>query len=92
MNYFVIRQKSTGLFMPAIPGRAGGTRLEPSNDPPRLFSKEQYARYALRHWLEGGKTVHYDYDGDLSSDHITKVPSRNPDDMEIVKVQIVVIS
>lgn len=53
MKFYAIRQKSTGLFMPA--GRSRGfTHDEPTaRVPPRLFMMKQHAQSALNCWLMG---------------------------------------
>lgn len=93
MEAFAIRKKNTNLFLP------GGRRRGFTNDEltdwekkyPRLFSKKQGASQALRWWLKGICTV--SYFGDDGEDwDTTKIESRKPEDMEIVKLRLEVIN
>lgn len=61
-------------------------------EPPRLFTSQRGAIYALRAWLSGEITVHtfFDVNGDDYQDWRTKpVPSRKADDMAIRKCKVV---
>lgn len=93
--YYAIRQKSTGYFLPGYgsrKGRGGYTHDEPVSPnvaPPRLFMKKHLAESALKWWLGGRWREDYrlpsapDYEPDVDM-VVTKVSSRNADDMEIV--------
>lgn len=88
---FVIKQKSTGFYMPIFPGRAGGTYEEPTDRrPPRLFRRRQDAKSALSWWLEGKVRASYDFEGNFDGwNDVRKVPHRKAEDMEIVEVRLV---
>lgn len=95
---FAIRQKSTGFFMPQFGKNQskGGTWLEPAaNCVPRLFRRRQDAKGALGHWLKGRLERKFSFHPetlyeDLSLEY-RKVEERNPDDMEIVEVEVRVL-
>lgn len=98
MNYFAIRHKPSGGFLPTFgsrKGRGGFTHDEPSTvTPPRLFSRRQAASAALTHWLKGKLTVsqYQGYDGDYDESWNYKpILSRKAEDMEIVEVTIRVL-
>lgn len=94
MKFYAIRQKSTGLFMPAGRGR-GYTHDEPTAvRPPRLFNRERDAAAALRCWLLGDWKEETSTDMYGEPDGIYPIPpkERNPDrkakDMEVVEVAL----
>lgn len=87
---FAIRQKSSGYWMPAFSGRAGGTYMEPKPDAiPRLFSRYQDAKAALDWWLRGRIVKSYHWETGEFED-FTKIPveGRSAEDMEIIEVEI----
>lgn len=93
--YYAIRHKPTGFFLPRFPGKQGGTWVEPTDkEPPRLFVRKIHAKIALKHWLEGKKTVKYARVGDLwgvddvTYNDVTPVASRKVDEMEIVRIRL----
>lgn len=95
MIYYVIRQKSTGLFMPQQVRHRGRTHDEPKDGPPRLFTRERDAKIALDWWLDGEAYVEHGYDqfgeGDIEDWKCRKRPDRKKEDMEIVPVNLAVI-
>lgn len=98
-EFFAIRHKPTGWFLPQRSDMKGGghTKDEPTPfQPPRLFTRKQDAQCALKWWLKGETNVkmgrHYDswsggyeYDEDWNT---VKVPYRKEEEMEVVKVII----
>lgn len=78
--WFAIYDRKSGGYLPRTKTRAGATWLEFSTaEPPRLFTKKQHAKTALRHWQEGKK--HRIFDCDLSSEnlgaHVDKITPRD---------------
>ena len=94
-HYYVIRQLSTGKFLPLLRKKRGYTHTEPmstSEAVPRMHLTLKSARLALYAWLQGTWEDEYSYtdvDGpNYEGPAPTKVPGRNKEDMEIVKVYI----
>ena len=95
MRFYAIRQKSTGLFLPA--SLKAFTHDEPTDGkPPRLFNTAKGAKNALHWWLKGRITVDRgggyshatgDYD-DWDKWNAEAVPERRADDMEVVTVSL----
>lgn len=86
MIVYLIRQKSSGLFLPEIAGR-GYTFSEPSNHRlPRLFRREQDAKIALTYWLTGKWYKAYREEHGIE---YQEVPERKREDMEICAFQLV---
>lgn len=93
MKHFAIRQKSTGMFLPASKRRMGFTNDIPVDGtivPPRLFNKTGAAKNALRWWLDGPWRGDWDYEsGDcMGAVAINPRIPRDPDDMEIVIIKL----
>ncbi len=95
--YYAIRHKPTEKFLPNVPAghRNGATFCELTDKaPPRLFRTGQHAASALRHWLEGKKSLRYNRNSDwLGEDdsryeNVDPVPTRKANEMEIVRVRI----
>ena len=91
MEFFAIRHKPSGMFLPAFARKRGHTNVEPTDAlAPRLFMKAHHAKAALDWWLLGafyqGAVYHPEYgDYDLCS---TPKPHRKADDMEVVAVTL----
>ena len=92
---WAIKHKPSGHYLPRIPGKHGGTYVEPEpvdRGRIRLFREESHAKCALKWWLAGHTYVvwfagSFDEDGD--ADWRTKpVPGRCADDMAIVRVEL----
>ena len=95
-SYFIIRHNPTGYFMPATQRKRGYTHDEPTSSTiaaPRLFRREQDAKCALTHWLNGKYTVtsHYnDWNDEYEEDHnIDPVQARHKEEMSIISVYLV---
>lgn len=92
MQFFAIRHKPSGGFLPAI-SSYGFTRCEPScSDPPRLFKEKRNATQALNWWLRGESFEHSHWsDNDLGPERSIEIrtihkPGRRRADFEIVLV------
>ena len=97
-NYWIIRNKQTGDWLPELakPVRGGYTHTEPCrNRSPRLFTTERGAKNALWWWLRGIVTVRMtsgdpfngnEPDEDWRTD---AAPGRKAEDMEIVPVSLI---
>lgn len=93
LHYFVIRDKTTDLYLP--PGRGwegrGYTHAIPS-DPsvclPRMFHSQLDAERALRCWLRGVYESERDDGNSYWTGKITPQPDRIPENMEIVRMVI----
>jgi len=59
MEFWIIRRKDNGWFLPEVSGqRAGYTSTEPQEQGvPRLFTTKAGAARALTWWLKGSTTV-----------------------------------
>lgn len=97
-DFWVIRRKSDGKWLPKAEGRRGrgGTHVEPVAVPypPRMFHTEAAAKVALTYWLQGRITVTYIKGDGWETDDDERWdtepdPTRQRDDMEIVHVEIV---
>lgn len=92
---YVIRHHPTGHFLPCLPkGRRNGhsfSEPEKLGDgvTPRLFNKHSSAKIALTMWLQGQQFFSYDGDGCSSFDKLVPVQTRKREEMEIVRVNIV---
>lgn len=94
MICYAIRHKPTGGTLPVHRrGRAAGyTYDEPcTNEVPRLFLRRSTANVALRCWLEGHWSQHYDFDGVVIGykKNVAKIP-RIAEDMEVVPVRLTI--
>lgn len=105
---WAIRQKSTGFFLPVAKGKGGngGSYVEPvdpDKEPPRLFMSKKAAHCALVQWLKGHHKAKWAYDdGDdiyssggsmyVEDIKIIPQPNRNPADMEVVEIELVVFN
>lgn len=92
-QFYAIRQISTGYYLPQSHRRHRGyTNDEPTDkQPPRLFNNIGGAKHALRWWLEGAHYRHLitsNFGDELESIEVRKMPNRNKDDMQIVRVYI----
>lgn len=90
MEFYAIRHKPSGMFLPAFAKKRGHTNAEPTDAlAPRLFMKAHHAKAALAWWLEGAfyqVIVDFEYgDYDLRS---TPKPHRKADDMEVVAITL----
>lgn len=99
LEAWAIRQKSTGLFLPARSKQHGRERGfshdEPSGGLPRLFSRPAYAKLALGAWLQGvwsrKLVLGYLSESEPEEGLVTEtVAGRRADDMEVVKVILMV--
>ncbi|MCG7629040.1 hypothetical protein MHM88_14610 [Epibacterium sp. MM17-32] len=97
IEFFAIRHKPSGGFLPAPKGRGGrgGSHVEPvppsEVNPPRLFHSKHAASVALTHWLKGAVTVDYvEYDfGEVDELwNLDPKPHRKREDMEVVPVKM----
>lgn len=93
MIVFAIRQKSTGFYLPNVKGRKGGTYVTPKADCiPRLFKQERSAKVCLNWWLRGEVQAELETDEWSREQYssgpgdVKPVPSRIPEDMEVVKM------
>lgn len=97
--FFAIRHKPSRTYLPLFKGgqRRGTTYIDlPFVGAPRLFTTQTAARNCLRWWLAGVPTPEYDTDEWSQSE--VKVgaspgkgdPNRKAEDMEVVKVTLVV--
>jgi hypothetical protein len=97
---YAIKHKPTGFVLPKPTDRGGrgGSYVEPA-DPgsciPRLFMNERSAKSALGQWLKGKHSVIVNNgisapwlgeDEYREDHHITPVPSRKREEMEVVPV------
>lgn len=90
MIYYAIRRITDGFYLPSG-RRKGFTHDEPENPKvysPRLFTRLVDAKNALRWWLEGRTTVSY-HGEDEEDWHTEKVPTRNAENMQIVKLELI---
>lgn len=88
-SFWVIRQKSTGYYLPAV--RGCYTRYEPMAShqmPPRLHVKRSAANLALKAWLGGEQRAAYDFEGSWEGMRIFPIVGRSADDMEIVELHL----
>lgn len=88
-NFFAIRHKPSGGFLPSVKGY-GFTRTGPTlAEPPRLFAKMGPCKQALTYWLEG-ELFEGTFDDDLGTQNLRLVrkPERKASDMEIVEIEI----
>lgn len=91
MEFFIIRHKPSGGFLPELGGvRAGYTHTEPqTHGVPRLFTDAAGAKRALTWWLKGVTSVfrHRDWEGDYDETWSTEPEDhRKAEDMEVVPV------
>lgn len=92
MEFWIIRHKPTGGFLPEIQGQRGGyTSTEPQLiGVPRLFTTKAGASRALTWWLKGSTRVWRGQDsftGEYEEDWSTEVEEhRKAEDMEIIPV------
>ena len=95
MRYYAIREKATGLFMPAPKDGERRTALVPTNDrPPRLFTEERHAKAFLTMWCKGIQKEHHyqDYEGNWEGGiDLVKGTARNRDDYVIVTMGVDVV-
>jgi hypothetical protein len=102
MIRYAIKHIPTGYYIPEPEGRAGrgGSHTEPhpnSNDA-RLFKTERSAKLFLGSWLKGKYVADRGYSAghpgnDWEQDyweeiHIVPQPNRKREDMEIIKLEI----
>jgi hypothetical protein len=97
LNFFVIRQSSTGLLLPpGGKGFGGHTKQEPSADrPPRMFISEKVAKSAMKAYIRGRWKETYstswegepDYDGPEPK----KGTERDPKDFEVRMVTLEIL-
>jgi len=101
LQFFIIRDKTTGRYLPPGQGRNGrGTThqdlIEPCEAfPPRLFHTRQAAQLSLNWWLKGVTSVSItngylsleDYDCDENW-HTEPREDRKKENMEIVRVEL----
>lgn len=91
LTVWAIRNKETGLFLPATKQGRGFSFDEPtSEDRPRIFYTLQSARQALASWARGYHKLECetsDWDGKKITIgyYIVKAPHRKKEDMEIVE-------
>lgn len=95
MNFYAIRSRRTGLYLPASPRKRGFTNDEPTDMfPPRLFTRKHDAQVALTWWLRGmmEKTFTGPPDDPDERIHVTPVPSRLQEEMVVVEVWIQLVT
>lgn len=97
MEFYAIRHKPTGNFLPYLGRQRGHTYTEPkpmTEAPPRLHRTLKQAKLALGCWLKGVWKQEYgadeysgvsEYEGNL----VVSKPDRRAEDMEIVLVRLV---
>jgi hypothetical protein len=94
MEFWIIRHKPTGGFLPQLEGMRGGyTHTEPqTHGVPRLFLDAAGARRALTWWLKGSTSVWRGQDtftGEYDEDWHTEVEEhRKAEDREVVPVML----
>ncbi len=99
MSYFIIRHRSTGRFMPALP--RGATWWEPTKSKeasPRLFAKRAHASNAKDWWERGAWLTEYNrsssWDGDDDAAFLARREPEAPrkkGDLEILEVELKII-
>lgn len=91
-TYYIIREKSTGKWLPEVAGTRGGyTHTQPvAHLPPRLFVHSSAAQRALTWWLKGITSVDRFRDSyTLEYDEtwrLDEMPERKKENMEVVPV------
>lgn len=96
-NFYAIRHKPTGFFLPSINSRSGSTQVSPREGcVPRLFTTEIHARKTLQIWLKGAWKFKESYDTACLNSHtypfvkvVEKRPERKLEEMEIIQVQVI---
>ena len=94
MEFFAIRHKPSGYFLPAYAKRHGRTNAEPTDAlAPRLFMKAHHAKAALDWWLLGVVTLSYrtDWESGYTETRgldIEPRADRKADDMEVVAITL----
>lgn len=89
-EYFVIRHKPSGRFIPAVPRGTGASFLEPMSTayrPPRMFMSVASAKGFLGQWLRGQHVNIGDAEEPFVK--VTPVSSRVKEDMEIIPLALV---
>lgn len=91
LEFFIIRHKPSGGWLPELSGvRAGFTHTEPqTSGVPRLFETKAGAKRALTWWLKGVTSVYrgQDWEGDWDETWSTSVEEhRKAEDMEVAPV------
>lgn len=91
MRYYMIRQRTTGQWLPHPRQRNKTSACLTTSEPPRLFASHGSAQKALNWWCDGIAYMGYrPYDGageyDLRTDHR---PERSREAMEIVEVLLI---
>ena len=90
MEFWIIRHKPSGGYLPELSGvRAGYTHTEPqTTGVPRLFTDAGGARRALTWWLKGTTSVHRyndSFTGEYDETWSTEVEEhRKAEDMEVI--------
>lgn len=94
-GFFAIRHNPTGGYLPTLPrGRRNGYSFSEPEKPdetntPRLHHTLTEARIVLTVWLQGQQFYSYDGDGCTSFDKLVPIPSRKREEMEIVRINLV---
>jgi len=103
VQYYVIRHKETGNYMPQKMFRTatgGYSFWEPTNAGgmggvgfpaiiPRLFTNKQSAQTAITYWLKGNAEKMRDYDGEFEGlAYNPPVISRKREDLEVITVTL----
>ena len=100
MTFYALHHKPSDGFLAELLHKRGYTHTEPCKDkPPRLFRHKQAAAQALNKWLAGKLEYRLVSDALIDNDTVTNhelhlaltpVATRLREEMEIVKVTIVI--
>lgn len=96
MKFYAIRHKPTGTIL-NINWTKGASYWDPISIeidaiPPRLFTTLRAAQNFINSWLRGTVKQHYDDENGGSYLEITPVPTRKRDDLEIIPVELALMS
>lgn len=105
MNYFMVRHKKTGEFMPELREGRGYSHWNPGMvntlqhlnikllGVPRLFSTRRRAEYCITRWIELPNAFHKNYETSLGLSEVveTREDNRTKEDLEIVEVELRIV-
>jgi hypothetical protein len=90
-QFYAAYNKVTGLYLPPMPTKRGGTWLEPGKVP-RIFTTRPAAKNALSWWLSGHFTKFYSTDPLTGDDKVLEktepVVGRIASEWEVVEMQL----